>query len=86
MIFVASVYHPVDEFEHTDFIDNLISIMSYVPKTEDFIGGHDVNANLGIRTKMYRNNLGPWGTTNGPLCVRFRLTTLFEIGRDGIKR
>ena len=29
-----------------------------------FIGGHDVNANLLIRSKMYRKILGPWGITN----------------------
>ena len=54
ILFIASIYHPVDEFEHTEFIDILSSIMSSVPKTAKVIGGHDVNANLGIRAKMYR--------------------------------
>ena len=38
--------------------------MILVPNTAEFIGGHDVNANLGIRTKMYRKTLGPWGIDN----------------------
>ena len=32
-LFVASIYHPVDELEHTEFIDILSNIMSSVPKT-----------------------------------------------------
>ena len=38
--------------------------MTSVPKSVEFSGGHDVNANLGIRTKMYRKTLGPWGIIN----------------------
>ena len=38
--------------------------MSSVPKTEKFIGGHDVNDNLGTRSKRYRKTLGPWGLDN----------------------
>ena len=63
-LFVASIYHPVDEFEHTEFIDILSSIMSSVPKTAEFIEGYDVNANLETRSKMYRKTLGPWGISN----------------------
>ena len=59
MLFVASVYHPVNKVEHADFTDTLSSIMTSVPKTAEFIGGHDVNANLGIRNKMYGKTLGP---------------------------
>ena len=58
-LFVASIYHPVDELEHTEFIDIMSNIMCSVPKNADFIGGHDVNANLGIRSKMYGKTLEP---------------------------
>ena len=61
---VASIYHPVDELKHTEFIDILSTIMSSVPKNANFIGGNDVNANLGIRSKMYGKTLGPWGINN----------------------
>ena len=63
-LFAASIYHPVDEFEHTEFIDILSSITSSVPKIEKFIGGHDVNTNLGIRSKIYWKTLGPRGINN----------------------
>ena len=38
--------------------------MNLVPKTAKFIGEHDVNANLGVRSKMYGKTLGPWGINN----------------------
>ena len=63
-LFIALVYHPVDKVEHTDFNDTLSSIMNSVPKTAEFIGGNDVNANLGIRNNMNRKTLGPWGIDN----------------------
>ena len=38
--------------------------MSSVPKMAKFIGGHDLNANLGTRSNMYRKTLVPWGIDN----------------------
>ena len=35
-----------------------------MPKNANFIGGHDVNANLWIRYKMYGKTLGTWGIKN----------------------
>ena len=63
-LFVASIYHPVDELEHTEFMDILSTIMSSVPKKSKFIGGHDVNANLGVGSKMYGKTLVLWGINN----------------------
>ena len=63
-LFVASIYHPVDEIEHTEFIDIISTIMSSVLKQSKFIGGQDVNANIGVRSKMYGKTLGPWGINN----------------------
>ena len=63
-LFIASIYHPVDKFELTDFIEILSSIMSSVPKTSRFIGGHNGNDNLGTRSKMYRKTLRPWKIYN----------------------
>ena len=62
--FVASVYHPVDDTEHKNFIDILRSIMSLMRNTEEFIGGHEANANLGICTNIYCKTSGPWGIDN----------------------
>ena len=63
-LFIASIYHPVDEFKHTEFIDILSAIMSSVKKSSKFIGGHDVNANLVVRSKIYGKTLGPRGINN----------------------
>ena len=53
-LFVASIYHPVDEKEHAEFSDTLSSILGSLPKTVQFIGGNDVNTNLGVRKRMHR--------------------------------
>ena len=79
-LFVALVYHPVDEVEHVDFTNTLSSIMTSVPKSADFVGGHDVNANLGISTKMYRKTLGPWGVDNRKMKGRRLLN--FSVNTD----
>ena len=63
-MFIASVYDPVDEVEQTDLINTLNFIMSSVTNTAGFIGGYDVNDNIGIRTNMYRKTLGPWRIDN----------------------
>ena len=69
-LFVGSIYHPVDELEHTEFIDILSTIMSLFPINAKFIGGNDVNANLGVRSKMYGKKLGPWVIKNRNIKVR----------------
>ena len=51
--------------------------MISVPKEAKFIGGHDVNANLGVRSKMYGKTLGPWGIKNLNMKGR-RLLGLFS--------
>ena len=51
--------------------------MSSVPKNANFIGGHDVNVNLGIISKMYGKTLGPWGINNRNMKGR-RLLGLFS--------
>ena len=63
-LFVASVYHPVDEKEHAEFSDMLSSILGSLPKTVQLIGGHDVNANLGVRKIMHRKVIGIHGLNN----------------------
>ena len=75
-LFVASVYHLLDKVEHANFTDTLSSIMTSLLKSAEFIGVHDVNANLGIRNKMYRKTLGPWGIDNRNMKSR-RLLVFF---------
>ena len=53
-LFLASVYDPVDDTEHKGFNDTLNSLINSIPEYAEFIGGNDVNANLGLRLKMHR--------------------------------
>ena len=54
--------------------------MTSVPKSAEFIGGHGVNANLGICTKMYRKTLETWGIKNRNMKGR-RLPRFFSQQR-----
>ena len=58
-LFIVSIYHPLDELEHKEFIYILSTIMSSVPKKAKLVGGHDVNDHLEVRSKMYGKTLGP---------------------------
>ena len=44
----------------------------------NFIGGHDVNANLGIRKKLYRGVIGPFGIDNRNMKGRILLSFLSQ--------
>ena len=63
-LFLESVYHPVDDIEHERINDTLNSLINYIPKTGEFIRGHDVNANLGVMLKIHRREIGPHGIDN----------------------
>ena len=36
-------------------------LVNSVPKSLNFIGGHDVNSNLGMMGKLYKGEIGPFG-------------------------
>ena len=63
-LFVVSIYHPVDIKEHGEFSETLISLVSSLTKTVQFIGGHDVNANLGVRKIMHKKVIRIYGIKN----------------------
>ena len=63
-LFLASIYNLVDDREHKAFNETLSSLINYIPKSAEFIGGHDMNANLGVRLKMYRRSIGPHRINN----------------------
>ena len=44
----------------------------------NFIGGHDVNANLGIRKKLYKGVIGPFGIDNRNMKGRRLLSVLSQ--------
>ena len=63
-MFLLSVYHPLDDTEQKGFNDTLNSLINSIPKYAEFIGGHDVNANLGIRLKRNCRLIGPHDIKN----------------------
>ena len=58
-LLLSLVYHPVDDMEHEGFNDSLNSLINYIPKSAEFIGGHDVNGKLGVRLKINLPVIGP---------------------------
>ena len=63
-LFIASIYHPVDETEHEEFNNTLSSLLNSIPRSDEFIGGHDVNANLGVRSEIHHRAIGMYGINN----------------------
>ena len=59
-LFVASIYHLVDENEHEEFNNILSVILSSIPKSAEFIREHGINVNVKKKKKMYRKALGGW--------------------------
>ena len=53
-------------------------LVNSVPKSSNFIGGHDVNANLRVRKKMYRGVIGPFGIDNRNMKGRRLLSVLIQ--------
>ena len=52
--------------------------MNSIPKTVEFIEGHDVNANLGVIKQMYKKLIGVYGLYNRNMKGRNMLGVLKE--------
>ena len=52
--------------------------MNLIPKCFEFIGGHDVNANLGMKKHMYKKVIGIYGLAKRNMKVRNMLGVLRE--------
>ena len=53
-------------------------LVNSVPKSSNFKGGHDVNANLGVRKKIYKGVIGPFGIDNRKMKGRRLLSVLSQ--------
>ena len=49
-----------------------------MPKSSNFIGGHDVNANLGVRGELYKGVIGPFGIDNSNMKGRRLMSVLSQ--------
>ena len=61
---VTSVYHRVDPDDQIIFYDSLSAYFSNAPRKSEVITGSDVNANVGIRSTRYSQELGPFRLNN----------------------
>ena len=74
-LFIASIHHPVDINENEEFNNKLSMLVNSVPKSLNFIGGHDVNAKL-VVTKLYKGVIWPFGIDNRNMKGRILLSVL----------
>ena len=53
-------------------------LLNLFPKSSIFIGGHDVNATLGVRKKLYKGVIRPFGIDNMNMKGKLFLSVLSE--------
>ena len=63
-IFLCSSYHPYEHAEQIDFYDELDTFPTNRPLNSELILGADVNWNVGIRSTMFQDVIGPNGLNN----------------------
>ena len=63
-------------YAQVEFNDTLSMLVNSVPNSSNFIGGHDVNANLGVRKFFYKGVIGPFGIDNRNIKGRRLLSVL----------
>ena len=63
-LFLCSSYHPYEEAKQIYFYDELDSFLANRPRNSELLLGADVKFNLGIRSKMFRDVVGPHGLSN----------------------
>ena len=54
-LFLCSAYHPYEHAEQIEFYDELDSFLKNRPQNLELLLGADVNCNVGIRSKMFRD-------------------------------
>ena len=59
-LFIALIYHHVDEIEHEKFNEVFNSILTSIPKSDESIGEYDINSNEGVRKKVFTKLIGPF--------------------------
>ena len=58
-IFLASIYRPVEHDDQKRFNKELASFYNAIPRNAELLAGQDVNSNIGVRSKMFRDVIGP---------------------------
>ena len=63
-MFLASIYHPMEPEEEVLFNSELSSFYDRILRNAEIVSGQDVNANVGVRSKLYGEVLAPHGINN----------------------
>ena len=63
-ILLSSIYHPVEHNDQNCFNKELASFYNAIPRDTKLLSGQDVNSNVGIQYKMFRDVLGQQGLDN----------------------
>ena len=57
-IFLDSIYHPVEHNEQKRFNEELASFYNAITRNAGLLAGQDVNSNIGVRSKTFRDVIG----------------------------
>ena len=63
-IFLASIYHPLYHDDQNRFNQELESFYNTIPWNAKILAGQDVNSNIGVRSNIFRDVIGPIGINN----------------------
>ena len=63
-IFLIFIYHPVEHDDQKRFNKELESFYNAIPWNAKLLDVQDVNSNIGIRSKMFRDVIRPNGIDN----------------------
>ena len=63
-IVLNSIYHPVEHYDQKRYNKELESFYNDIHWNTELLSGQDINSNIGIRSKMFCNVIGPNGLDN----------------------
>ena len=63
-IFLTSLYHPANHEDWKRFNEELEIFYNTIPWNAELIAGQDVNCNISVRSKMFRDLIWPNGNNN----------------------
>ena len=66
-LFLCSIYHPYEFNKQREFYDELDHFITTRPRNSEILMGADVNFNVGIISKRFKDILGPHGLDNRSL-------------------
>ena len=63
-LFLCLIYHTYEFNEQREFYDELDHFITTRPRNSEVLMGENMNCNVGIRSKRFKDILGPHGLAN----------------------